>query len=185
MPADFGAGQGAANGVDGDIVEAVKFGGRAVPVAAVGFVPNFPVPGLDFGLAVFVNAMFGPLIDQFAPFGVILGRVGPAGVDESRNWSGVPMVLVRIGMGGRFPGHETDFRVRAHAVFQVSVEDAVEDGPVIDRMAGGVLMVGAGGTPFEGGGAVAGIEEIMGAEETEPVGANWPSSPMSLAPSFM
>ena len=83
-------------------------------------------------------------------------------------------------MGGEFPGHEADFRVRAQAVFQVSVKDAVQDGPVVNRLAGGVFVVGAGGTPFEGGGAVAGVEQIMGAEEN---GAGGPQ-PAQFADEF-
>ena len=42
---DLRSGQGLANGGGGEVVEAVVFGGGAVPIADVGLVQDFPEPG--------------------------------------------------------------------------------------------------------------------------------------------
>ena len=50
------------------------------------------------------------------------------------------------------------------AAGEISVEDAIDDGPIVDRFAVGVFAVGAGRAPFEGWSAIAGAEEVVGAE---------------------
>ena len=46
---------------------------------------------------------------------------------------------------------------------QVGIEDTVDDRPVVDRLAAGVLGVGVGRAPFHGGGAIPGDEQVVGA----------------------
>ena len=138
-----------------------EFGRRAFPVTDVGFVPDFPIPGVNFRAAVFFGAMFGPLIDEFGPFCVILRRVGPAGVDFVVAEFGIPLMLIRVGLDRKVLRHETNLDVWTNAALEVSVEYVVENFPIVDGLAVGVFRVGAGGTPFERGCAVAGGEEIV------------------------
>ena len=72
---------------------------------------------------------------------------------------------VGFGVAGECFGGEADFHVGLGADVVVGVKDFVEDGPAVDGFAGGVLGVGVGGAPFEAGRAVAGGEEVVGAEE--------------------
>src|SRR5262245_48354458 len=79
--ADARRGQRAADSGDGKIVKLVKLLGCAPPVADVRLVPNLPVPGFDLFAAVTIEAMPHPLINEFAPLVVVLGRIGPARVN--------------------------------------------------------------------------------------------------------
>ena len=164
--ADAGGGKGAAHGVDGVVVEFVELLGGTVPVGgAVGLVPDFPIPRLDLGAAVAGDAVRDPLVNELGPFGVIFRRIGPAAGDEAVGEAGAPGVLVGLGEHREGLRHEADLRERADAAGEVGVEDAVDDGPVVDGLAVGVFSVGVGTAPLEGGRAVTGIEEIVGAKE--------------------
>jgi hypothetical protein len=65
-------------------------------------------------------------------------------------------VRLRI-RGERFRG-KTDFNKRVGAGVDVCVKDAVEDGPVVDGITGGVFGIGVSGTPFQGWDPVSGGE---------------------------
>lgn len=52
------------------------------------------------------------------------------------------------------------FRLGLH----VCIEDAVQDGPVVDRPAGGILCIGIRGAPFERRGAVARAQQVVCAD---------------------
>ena len=67
-----------------------------------------------------------------------------------------------------------------HAAFQVGVEDAVEDRPVVNRVALGVLAVSAGGTPLQRRRAVAGGQQIVRAEINLLAAPSSPSSAEQL-----
>ena len=82
--------------VDGVVVQLAELLGRAAPVADVGLVPGLPVPGLDLGLAVLLDAVLRPLVDQVAPLLVVLRGVGPAGVDLVVLRGRRPRVLVGL-----------------------------------------------------------------------------------------
>ena len=69
--------------VGGVVVELVELLRRAVPVADVRLVPDFPVPALDFALAVPLDRVAHPLVDELAPLVVVLRRIRPAGVDRA------------------------------------------------------------------------------------------------------
>ena len=107
---------------------------------------------------------FVPLEDQLGPLLVVLRRVGPAGVDLVVLRLRRPLVLVRLGLDRQLLGHEPDLHVGLHAALEVGVEDAVDDRPVVDRLAVGVLGVGVGRAPLQGRGAVAGGEQVVRAE---------------------
>ena len=163
-PAHPGRRQGAAHGGDRKIVHLEKFLRRAVPVGRdVGLIPHLPIPGLDLGAAIARETMRDPLENELVPLRVILRRVGPAGVQLGLH-VGLPIVLVGLGGRGEGLGHETDLDIGPHALGQVGVEDAVEDRPVIDRAARGVLGVGVGAAPLQCRGAVAGGEQVVRAK---------------------
>ena len=73
-------------------------------------------------------------------------------------------MLIRIWFQRERLGHETDFRVWPHAVFEIGIEDMVQDGPVIDRLALRVLAVSAGGAPLERWCAIARGQQVVSAE---------------------
>ena len=102
-------------------------------------------------------------IDQFAPLGVVLGRIGPAGVDVVVVIAGFPVMLIRLGMRGERLRHEPDLHQRLHVALDVGVEDAVGDGPVVDWPARGVFGVGIGRAPLEGGFAIARDQQAVDA----------------------
>ncbi len=163
-PAHPGRGQGAAHGVHGVVVELVELFGSAFPVADVGLVPDLPVPLLDLGAAVLLDGVLDPLVDELGPLGVVLRRIGPAGVDVVVGQARTPLVLVRLRLDGERLRHEADLRVGLEPALQVGVEDAVDDRPVVDGPALGVLGVGVRAAPLQGGRSVAGVEEVVGAE---------------------
>jgi len=141
----------------GVVVQPVVFLGRAFPVADVGFVPNLPIPGLDLAAAVTLDGMEHPLAHQLSPAGVVFRRVGPALTVIGRG----PVAGVGLRMDRKRLRHEADFDEGPGAGLHVGVEDAVDDGPIIDRVPGGIFGVGVGRAPFESGGAVAGAEQVV------------------------
>ncbi len=163
-PADSSRWQCAAHAVHGVIVELEIIRPRTVPVANVRFVPDFPIPLAHFVRAVFFNAMFRPLINQFAPFCIIRWRIGLASADR-RHFIDWRVVRIILRMGRERLRHETNFHVRFHAAFEISVENLVVDCPVVNRVAVRVLLVGAGRTPFQRIRAVAAREQMMAADE--------------------
>ena len=164
--ADAGGGESAAHGVDGVVVEFVEFLGGTVPVrGSVRFVPDLPIPRLDLGAAVAGDAVRDPLVNELGPLRVILRWVGPTAGDETVGEAGAPGVLVGLGEDREGLGHKADLGVGADAAGEVGVEDAVDDGPVVDGLAVGVFGVGVSAAPLEGGRTVAGVEEIMRAEK--------------------
>ena len=152
--------------VDGVVVQLAELLGRAAPVADVGLVPGLPVPGLDLGLAVLLDAVLRPLVDEVAPLLEILRGVGPAGVDLVVLRGRRPRVLVGLRLHRHRLRHEADLDVRLDAALEIRVEDAVDDGPVVDRLAAGILGVGVGRAPLERRRAVAGDEQAVGAEDS-------------------
>ena len=72
---DAGGGEGAADAIDCVVVEHVELRRGAVPVGDVGFVPDFPVPGLNFCFAVASDAVGCPAEYEFFPAGVVGGDV--------------------------------------------------------------------------------------------------------------
>ena len=95
---------------------------------------------------------------------VILGRIGPAGGElDPRRWASSG--AGRLGPGGKGLGHEADLDVGLEPALHVGVEDAVNDRPVVVGPALGVLGVGVGRAPLQGGGAVAGGQQVVRADE--------------------
>ncbi len=162
--ADTRFGEGPADGAHRRIVQFEEFLARSAPVILrqIGFVPGFEIPCPDLIAAITIDAMPDPLIDQFVPFGVVPGGIGPACLEVVE--AGAPGVLVRLRVGGQGLRHEAQFDVRLDAALQVGVEDAVDDGPAIDRPALGVFGVDIGRSPLQGRRAVAAGHEIMRAE---------------------
>ena len=127
--------QRAAHGVDRVVVQLVEFLRRAAPVADVRLVPHLPVPRLDFARPYRSTQCFDPLVDELAPLRVVLRRIGPAGEDLVVPGRGVHVVLIRLRLRRQRLRHEADLRVRPDAALQIRVEDAIEDRPVVDRLA--------------------------------------------------
>src|SRR5262245_54387661 len=96
--ADSRCGECSLHGINGVVVELVVLFGSAPPVEDVGLVPDFPVPSLNFRLAVALDAMTDPLKHKLGPLLVVFRWVSPTGrkrLATSRN----PFVLVRLGVG--------------------------------------------------------------------------------------
>ena len=121
--------------------------------------------GLDFGLAVLLDAVLRPFVDQVAPLLVVLRGVGPAGVDLVVLRGRRPRVLVGLRLHRHRLRHEADLDVRLDAALEIGVEDAVDDRPVVDRLAAGIFGVGVGRSPLQRRRAVAGDQQAVGAEE--------------------
>ena len=137
------------------IVQLAELLRRAAPIADVRLVPGFPIPGLDLGAAISLDAVFCPLVNQFLPLGVVLRWIRPPGEDFVVLGRGGPMVLIRLRFDRKVLGHETDLHVRTEAALQISVENPVEDGPVVNRIAVAILGISPRGPPLQGGRAVA------------------------------
>src|SRR4051812_33674974 len=116
----------------------------------VRFVPDFPIPMLDFRAPVALDAVVHPLENQLGPFRIILGRVGPTSADLIVVQPGSPLVLIRLGLDRKGLRHEPYLRVGPHASGAIGVKDAVQDGPVID-WSSVVLAISTGAAPFQGG----------------------------------
>ena len=162
--ADARGRQRAAHAVHGVVVEFEIIRARAVPVADVRLVPDLPIPLFDLGRAVSFDAMFRPLIDQLAPFRVILRRIRLSARDRRAVVVDRRVVRIILRMRRQRLRHETDLHIGLDAAFEVGVENLVVDRPVVNRIAVRVLLVGAGGTPFERIRAVAAGEQMVGAE---------------------
>src|SRR5205814_2196350 len=134
------------------------------PVADVRLVPDLPIPGLNLSAAIFFDAVFRPLEDEFRPLRVIFRWMGPAGVYfvVARAWR--PPVLIRLRPARKILWHETNLHVRPHAAFKIRIEDAVENRPVVKRIALRALAVGARGAPLQRRCAVAGGQQIVRAK---------------------
>ena len=73
-------------------------------------------------------------------------------------------MAIRFGVGGERFGHEADFDDGLNTGGVERIEDVVEDRPVVNRFAVFVLGVGVSRAPLEGGGAVAGGQQIVDAD---------------------
>src|SRR6266853_872206 len=98
-------GERAQNGIDGIVVQLEEFVLRALPVANVRLVPNFPKPRLYLCVAVSCAKMADELKDEFGPFLIILWRIGPAGENGALR----KIVAVGLRMSGKRFGHESNF----------------------------------------------------------------------------
>ncbi len=149
VPAHARCGKSAPHRVRGVVVEFLIFFRRAFPVADIGLVPDLPQPGLHFLPAIPLHTVPHPLVNQFAPLVVILGRIGPPQKNIVVIPTRLPMVAIGLGVSGESLRHETDLHQRLHFAIDVTVEDAVGDGPVIDGLARSVLRVSVSGTPLQ------------------------------------
>jgi len=68
-------------------------------------------------------------------------------------------------MHGHRLRHETNLRVRTHAVREIGVEDVVNNLPVVDGFAVGVLVINIGAAPFQCGRTITGAKQIVRAEK--------------------
>ena len=186
-PADLRGRQGAAHAVDGVVVQLAEL--LAACRASSRCSASFQVSQYQVSTSAwpyFSTQCFTHWIDQLAPLGVVLRRVGPAGVDlvvlrrRASTRAGRARASTESACGMK-PICTYGFTPRS----QIGVEDAIDDGPVVDRVAAGVLGVGVGGAPLERRRAVAGDEQAVRAEVTSGFGASSPISAISFWPSFM
>ncbi len=147
-----------------DVVHLAELRNRPQPVMAVRLVPDFPRPGRDGVVAIALGQMRRPGLDQVTPFLQILRRRSPAGDDQRGLVLRLPAVLVRPVIIGQRLGRESDLHQRHVAGFDIGVEDPVHDGPVVDRIAVGILAVGIGRAPFQRRRAVAAAEQVVRAD---------------------
>ena len=77
--------------------------------------------------------------------------------------------------------HEAELHEGPHAAGEIGVEDPVDDAPVIDGVARGILGVGVGAAPLERRRAVAGGQQVVRAEIDVVHGFSAPSSAEQLA----
>src|SRR5207248_6917658 len=73
--ANLRPGQRASHRVGSVIVEFAKSLRRPAPITDVRFVPHFPIPRLHFSASVSLDAMLGPLEDEFRPLAVVFRRI--------------------------------------------------------------------------------------------------------------
>ena len=132
--------QRAAHGIDGVIVQPVKFLRRAA--ASSRCWPRSTISQYQlfhFCTPVFLHAMFRPLINQFRPLRIVLRRISPAGVNLVVFRAGLPAVLIRLWLGDSSLGMKPISHVWFGGRVEVGVENPVQDGPVVNRPAFGVL----------------------------------------------
>src|SRR2546428_9565383 len=146
------------------IVQFAKFLGRAAPVADVGFVPTLPIPLLDFGASIPFDAVPGPLIDQLTPLRIVLRRIGPTGENFIVLCRGRPMMLIRLRLDREILRHETDLNIRPDAVLKISIEDAIQNCPVVNRISVGIFVIRVGAAPLQSRRAIAGGQQIVRAK---------------------
>src|SRR6266404_2233786 len=103
--ADASFGERAQNGIDGVIVQLEEFVLRALPVADIRLVPNFPEPSFYLCVAVSCAKMADKLKNEFSPLLIILWRIGPAGENGALR----KIVAIRLRMSGKRFGHKSDF----------------------------------------------------------------------------
>ena len=162
--ADAGGRQRALQAVGGVVVKLLVLFRRPLPVADVRLVPDLPVPALDFAPGRTFRPSAAPTVTARAT------SRSPSADGPSRCRCGcsrdpAPVVLVRLRLGRQRFGHEADLDERLHLALDVSVEDAIDDRPVVDRPAGGVFSVGVGRSPFQRRRAVAGRQQVVRADE--------------------
>lgn len=160
----------ATDGGDGVVMQPEELLLRAPPILDAELVPRLPVPRRHLVGTVAINAVPHPCLDELLPLGEILGRVGPAlaVVESVGSLLLREVVAVGLGLHGERLGHEADLGVGPHAAGEVGVEDGVEDLPVVDGSPRGVFRIGVGRSPLERGRAVAGGEQVVGAEVDPP-----------------
>jgi hypothetical protein len=76
-----------------------------------------------------------PLKDQLRPLRVIARRMRPAGEDRVVRLINRPLVPVRLRFDRERFGHKADLGQRLHSTLDISVEDAVDDRPIVERLA--------------------------------------------------
>src|SRR5262249_52568368 len=116
----------------------------AAPVTDVRLIPDLPVPGLKLGPAIFFQTMFRPLENELRPFLIVLWRIGPSSIDVFVTRARCPLMLIRLRLDGEVLWHEADLHVWSYAAVEVGVENAIENGPVVNRLPLTVLAVSAG-----------------------------------------
>src|SRR5262249_43409705 len=142
--ADPGAGDCTADAIDRIVVQLPELFGGPAPVADVRLVPDLPIPRFDLAPAVSLEAMIRPSKPQVGPLAVVLRRERPACVDLFISGTGPPVVLIRLRPSREVLGHETDLHVGSYGPRTVRVENAIQDGPVVNGMSLGICAVGAG-----------------------------------------
>src|SRR5436190_4292156 len=132
-----------------------EFFGCSFPVANVRLIPNLPIPQTHLGTSVPFDTVASPLVHEFAPFLIVFWWVGPACKDcvVRRLWT--PMVLIRLWPDGKRLGHKTDLHIRPYATLEITIQNAVQNAPLVNRIALPILLVIARLAPINRWSAVA------------------------------
>src|SRR5215469_7573306 len=96
--ADAGAREGAQNRIDRIVIELEIFFRCPFPVVNIRLIPYFPKPGSELGVAIPLPQVVHELENEFGPFAIIFGRIGPAGVNAVY-WALREVVAIRFRMG--------------------------------------------------------------------------------------
>src|SRR5689334_1843534 len=116
--------QRAPDTIDREIVQFLELFWRAVPITAVGLVPNFPVPRFHLGFSVLFDTMLRPLMDELSPLVEILRWIRPPRFDRAVLVARLPVMLIWLRIRRERLGHEADLRIRLEPALQIRVEDA-------------------------------------------------------------
>src|SRR5437870_9713153 len=104
-------------------MQLAKFLRRAAPVTDVRFVPNLPIPFLDFGASITFDAVLGPLINQLTPLRIILRRIGPTSENLVILSRRRPMMLIRLRLDREILRHETNLHIGPNAALKIGIEN--------------------------------------------------------------
>src|SRR5271170_1917665 len=80
-PPDSRLGESPQHGLDGKVIKLEVLVSCSFPIRYVGFIPDFPQPGLHLGVAVTLMQMVDKLENQLRPLGIVLRRIGPSRVN--------------------------------------------------------------------------------------------------------
>ena len=147
-------------------MQAVEVLWRAQPVKLqVGFIPDLEIPALYFGMAVPLDVVARPLVHELGPLEVVSRGVRPSGRTPLMVDTGSPLQAIgNIGGGGSHClRHEADFEIRMDTACAIGVDDVIDYGEIIHRLAV-PFGVDVGAAPLEVGCPVTGCHQVVSAE---------------------
>ena len=152
------------HGIDRVVMQLVEFVARATPVADIRLVPGLPVPFLHLRPGHISPRNARSTDKQVPPTWRNPSADRPIQCRFRHTWLWVSICVDKARAFLRIPGHEADLRVGMQAALEIGVEDAVDDRPVVNGVALGVLAIGTGRAPLQSGGSIAAREQVMRAE---------------------
>src|SRR5579863_9741679 len=158
---NFSRWQGTFNGIRAVVIQLVVFFRGAMPITNVRFIPNLPLPAFHLGFAIFINRVFHPLVDEFAPFRVVFRWLRPSNAVLIVLCARNPSWLVGVRSRRECLGHKPDLDEGLGACIQVGAKYAIDDCPVIYDSSGFVFRVGVSRAPLQPRLAIARCKQKM------------------------